>query len=407
MNFLFPSAKEAMDKDINFEKLKKNAPKIFIDCNRCDIDYIRENISFVNYVTEVKDAQIYLLITSLRTGSGGNEYTLEFSGYKEYKGIDDKLKYISHQSDTDDEIRKGLVKTIKLGLIRYIKDSELAEFINISFTKKLDPTKTEDKWKNWVFNLSLNGWFNGEEFYNSKNLRYSASADRVTPESRVRIRLNSSNYTSTYTIDEEEIKSVSKSRSASVTYVKSLGDHWSIGGYFNIYSSTYRNIDMEFRLSPTIEYNIFPYSDATKKQFRFQYSLGYKNVRYKEETIYNIMEETLYFQQLSASLELKQKWGSIDTSLSGFSYLHDLSKYSVKIRSRISWRIIKGLSFDISGGYSLIHDQLYLPKGELTPEEIFLHVSAMQTSYDIWFSAGISLTFGSVYNNVVNPRFGY
>lgn len=397
-----------MKDDADFEKIKKNAPRLFIDCRRCDLDYIRTNIGFVNYVTEVKDAQIYLLITYLRTGSGGRKYTFEFSGHKEYKGIDDKLIYITRQSDTNDEIREGLVKTLKLGLISYLKYSDLAKYLSISFTKKLDPTKTLDKWKNWVFNIDLSGRFNGEESYKSKNLRYSASADKVTPESRIRVRVRSNNFSSIYKIEgEEDIESVSKNRSANGTYVKSLGDHWSLGGFFRISSSTYRNKDMEFSVSPAIEYNVFPYSDATKKQFRFQYTLGYKNVKYTEETIYNKMAEILYFQELSAALELKQKWGSINASLSGFTYLHDLSKYSVDLHSRISWRIIKGLSFDLSGGYSLIHDQLYLTKGELTSEEILLHVSALETSYDYWFSAGIRFTFGSVYNNVVNPRFGY
>jgi len=29
----------------------------------------------------------------------------------------------------------------------------------------------------------------------------------------------------------------------------------------------------------------------------------------------------------------------------------------------------------------------------------------MQTDYNLWINAGLSYTFGSIYNNVVNPRF--
>lgn len=407
ITFLFPEEGVAIKNETDLENIKKNAPKLFIDCQSCDLDHIRTNISFVNYVTEVKEAHIYLLITSLRTGSGGQEYTLEFTGYREFKGINDKLRYISHQNDTDDEVREGIVKILKLGLVSYLKNSDLAKYIDITFTKKLDPTKTTDKWNSWVFNLDFSGWLNGEELFNSKNLRYSASADRVTPQSRVRLKIYSSKYDSSYIIDEEEIKSISKTSFAQGLYVASLNDHWSIGGFVNVFSSTYRNTDVEYRLSPTIEYNVFPYSEATKKQFRFQYKLGFKKTMYNEETIYGKMAESLFFQELSVALELKQKWGSISTSLSWFSYLHDFSKYSAMINSRISWRIFKGFSFDMSGGYSLIHNQLYLPKGELSSEEIFLRVSALKTSFDYWVSAGIRFTFGSVYNNVVNPRFGY
>jgi len=405
--FLFPEEGILKQNDFNLENIKRNAPKLFIDCQSCDLDHIRANISFVNYVTEVNETQIYLLITSLRTGSGGYEYTLEFTGYKDFKEINDRLKYVSHQNDTDDEVREGIVKTLKLGLIGYLKHSDLAKYIDITFTEKLDPTKTTDKWNSWVFNLDLSGWVNGEELYNSKNLRYSVVADRVTPQSRVSLRIFSSKYESSYILDDEEVNSISKTRGGSGVYVISLNDHWSFGGFVNVYSSTYRNKSLELRLSPAIEYNIFPYSDATKKQFRFQYKFGYENVKYNEETIYEKMSESLYFHQLSGALELKQKWGSINTSLSLFSYLHDFSKYSAMIHSRISWRIVKGLSFEMSGSYSLIHNQLYLPKGEMTNEEILLHVSALKTSYDYWVSAGIRFTFGSVFNNVVNPRFGY
>ncbi len=405
---LLPKQSPIIKTNSDYAQIKKNAPKLFLDCNSCDLDFIRTNITFVNYVTEVKEAQIYLLITKLRTGSGGQEYTMEFSGEKNFKGITEKLKYISKQDDTDDEVRIGIVKTLKMGLIRYIKDSELAKYINISFTKKLDPTLTSDKWNSWVFNLSLRGWFNGQESYKSGNLMYIASANRVTPGSRIRLSLFSSKYTSHYKIEDgDDIESVSKSQSIKTTYVKSLGEHWSVGGFLNANKSSYKNKALEFRLSPSIEYNIFPYKEATKKQFRIQYSIGFKKVKYIDETIYGKLSETLYFHDISFSLELKQKWGSINSSISGSNYFHDFNKYSADISTSISWRIIKGLSFEFSGGYSLIHDQLYLPKGELTNEEILLHVSALATSYAYWFSTGIRFTFGSVYNNVVNPRFGF
>ncbi len=344
----------------------------------------------------------------MTTGSGGEKFTLEFTGRDKFKGIDDKLVFISGHSDTEDEIREGLVKKLKLGLIEYIKKSGLSNYINISFTKKLDPTKTKDKWNSWVFNLSMGGWFSGETSYSSKNLRYSGSADRVTPGSRIRLSYYSGRYTSSFKINEEEtIKSESRSIFLEGVFVLSLNKHWSFGIFTDYFSSTYRNTDMGFKLSPGIEFNVFPYSEATKKQFRFKYAIGYNNIKYIEETIYNKKKESLYFQSLSAALELKQKWGSITTSISWFAYLHDFNKYSASIRSNVSWRIIKGLSFEMGSGYSVIHNQLYLAKGELTNEEILLRVSALKTSYDYWGSVGLRFTFGSVYNNVVNPRFGY
>jgi len=72
----------------------------------------------------------------------------------------------------------------------------------------------------------------------------------------------------------------------------------------------------------------------------------------------------------------------------------------------MSLRIVKGLSFNISTGVSVIHDQLNLVKGEATPEQVLTRQKELVTQYSYYTSFGFSYTFGSIYNNVVNPRFG-
>ena len=67
-----------------FNAYSQSALKVFIDCDFCDIDYIREEINYVNYVRDPKEAQVHVLITSQRTGSGGREYTLSFIGRFEF-----------------------------------------------------------------------------------------------------------------------------------------------------------------------------------------------------------------------------------------------------------------------------------------------------------------------------------
>lgn len=52
------------------------------------------------------------------------------------------------------------------------------------------------------------------------------------------------------------------------------------------------------------------------------------------------------------------------------------------------------------------HDQLNLPKGDASLDEILLRRRELATDYDYHISIGLSYTFGSVYSNVVNPRFG-
>src|SRR4030042_6419487 len=80
---------------IDIEELKKSAPKVYIDCEWCDIEYIKTEITFVNYVRDRKEAQVHVLITIQSTGSGGKEYTLTHMGQLGCTGQDDVLKYSS------------------------------------------------------------------------------------------------------------------------------------------------------------------------------------------------------------------------------------------------------------------------------------------------------------------------
>jgi len=53
-----------------------------------------------------------------------------------------------------------------------------------------------------------------------------------------------------------------------------------------------------------------------------------------------------------------------------------------------------------------INDQLSLVRGEATEAEILLQLQELETSYNVEGRIGITYTFGSIYNNIVNPRFG-
>jgi hypothetical protein len=73
----------------------------------------------------------------------------------------------------------------------------------------------------------------------------------------------------------------------------------------------------------------------------------------------------------------------------------------------MSLRVAKGLQVSFYGGASLIHDQLGLIKeAYLTNEAIILQRKELATQYQYYSQIGLTYTFGSIYNNVVNPRFG-
>jgi len=389
------------------EALKKTAPKVYIDCSSCDLDYIKTEIPFVNYVRERKEADVHVLITTLSTGSGGREYTLTFIGQNRFQGQDEVLKYFSHKTDSEEEIRAGLTQTLKIGLTAYAAKTPIREKIAVEYQKEEVPSApTTDHWKNWVFNLSTGGFFNGQQSHAHQSVRGSLSANKVTRDIKFNLTLGAYYYHDRYTY--EDLTSISSSRSYSATglLAKSAGEHWSLGPFFSITSSTYQNYKLKINFAPAIEFDLFPYSESTRRQLRFLYKIGVTLARYYEETLYDKTRETLVSESLSITLDLREKWGSISTSVEGSHYFHDFSKHNISIFNMISLNLVKGLNAFVYGGASLIHDQLSLPKGGATWEEVLLQRKLLATNYDYFFAIGLSYSFGSIFTNVVNPRFG-
>jgi len=389
------------------DSLKKDAVNVFLDCQWCDADFFRKQITFVNYVRERKEADVHILITSQTNGSGGESFSFLFIGQKKFAGINDTLVYTSKADATDDETREGQAAVLKMGLIRYVSKTPFSKYIEITMSAPSSDENVKDKWRNWVFNLDASGYFNGQEASKSLNSWSSINANKITEDWKVEFHLNANYSESRYQIDDTtEIKSVNTSKKFEYLLVKSINDHWSAGGFAWIENSTFNNLDLSYTIAPSVEYNLFKYSEATRKQLRFLYGVGYSYRDYTDTTIYNKTEETLFGHRLSIGLEAKQKWGSIETTLIGSNYFHDFSLNNVQLREWLNLRLFKGFSIRLGGSVSFIHDQISLPKSGASLEEILLQQRQLATAYSFWGNFGISYTFGSIYSNVVNPRFG-
>lgn len=387
------------------DSLRFGALKVFFDCPYCDEDHIRREVSFVNYVRDRKEAQVHVMITRQITGSGGREYSFLFIGQKEFEGQNDTLLYNTMPDATDEEIREGQIHTLKIGLIRYVAKTPVASKIKITYDIPRQDELVEDRWKSWVFRTGINGYLDGEKSYKYYSIYGNISASKITPDWKINFDYNSRFSEDKITTDEETVYSTRISHSLNTLIVKSLGDHWSIGGTTSLSSSTYSNYKLRYRLFPGIEYDIFPYSESTRKQLTFLYTAGYSLHEYKDSTIYNKTSESLFGQEFVVALNLTQKWGSINTSLNASNYFHDWTKNNFSMFTSVDIRIAKGLEVSIGCSASIIHDQLNLVKGEATTEEILLRIKELETSYQYFVFFGISYTFGAIYNNVVNPRF--
>lgn len=128
------------------DTLRKDALNVFIEASH----YIHKEIPYVNYVRDIKDAGLYIISTSQRTGSGGVEYSCFFIGQTENDGMRDTLMFTSSPDETSEIIRKNEVKTLKMGLVRYVARIPLSKYLSIGFTEPRSETVSSDKRNSWV-----------------------------------------------------------------------------------------------------------------------------------------------------------------------------------------------------------------------------------------------------------------
>ncbi len=95
-------------------------------------------------------------------------------------------------------------------------------------------------------------------------------------------------------------------------FVKSLGEHWSAGLKWRLGSSTRENYGFVTGILPSVEYDIYPYSEATHRQLRILYGAGYQLNNYIDTTIYNKTKENLGVQMLNIAFQVQKKWGFIN-----------------------------------------------------------------------------------------------
>ncbi len=380
---------------------------VFIACN-CDRNYIRQEISYVDHVRDQALADVQIQINQLGSGNGGRTYDLNFIGRKMVKGLDKTLTYQTSPTMTRDEIRAGLTQKIGIGLLHYLLETDKADHIKVVSSGRTAARQqkqmTEDQWKSWIFEVYGKGSFDKESSRGKTDIGFGFEGDKVTEEWRIRADVHFNHYENRYESDEGETLVTRERAFARGSIVRSLGNHWSAGIFSGFEHNTYRNLDLSFHFQPALEYNLFPYREVMRREITFAYKLGAIHNRYLSPTIYNRMKEQLFRHSLDVQIRFRQPWGDVFTTLEASSYLHDLSKNRLELDSYTSVRVFKGLSVRLSLNLQLVRDQLNLPSGDATLEDLLLRQRQIATDFEASGSIGLSYTFGSAFNNIVNTR---
>ena len=74
---------------------------VYIDYEYGDLNYIKEQITNVNYVRYKNEADVFILFTKQRTGSNGKKFTIDFTGQNIFSGIDESLSFILKNDDVN------------------------------------------------------------------------------------------------------------------------------------------------------------------------------------------------------------------------------------------------------------------------------------------------------------------
>lgn len=376
-----------------------------------DDDFVREQVSIVNYVRDKELSDVHIMMTRHGAGSAGTNYSITFIGGRQFKDMDYELTYWAPSTNSGDDTRRGYTNMIKIGLVQYLATTrfidriivnydydEQALILDNSFEPEIDP------WNSWVFEVYGGGNFRKEERQSNVSSRFGFFADRITGDWKIRFRPYFNFSKRTYITDEDTIISTSHRHGHSAYVVKSINDHWSIGIFNGSLSSTFHNMDFESSLTPAIEYSYFPYNEATRRSITFAYRMGMRYRNYIETTIFAKDQEFLWNQSLEATARFQQPWGSFRAGISGSHFFHDLSVNRANVFANVNVRIFQGFSLNLNTNLNLINDLISIPAGDLSIEEILLEQQQQATSYNVSGSIGISYTFGSDFSAAFNPR---
>jgi len=387
---------------------ESNSLNVFYDCEYCDVTFMKQNLNHVEFVRDQQFSDVHVLISFQTNGSGGERVNLQFIGEGEFKKLTDTLYFSTNPNMTTDDKRRLELRYVELGLVRFFIAKGLEDKIELSIKEsEKEIIEEKDPWNNWVFRLSASGWFSGQETYKNANANFSLNAKRVTEKNKFNLWSNINFNSEVYTFDGEEIVNDQQSSNLSVSDIISINDHWSYGFFGKARNSLFSNYELSTGLKAGIEYDIFKYSESANKQVTVSYTLGGLYNKYYDTTVFNKTEEVLFENSLLLASTFKQKWGNITGSVDYQSYLNDLSLNQVQFYLNLNIRLFKGLSWRINGRYSIQHNQINLQKAGASIEEVLLQQQQLKSGFNYWYNTGLSYSFGSIYNSVVNPRFDF
>lgn len=391
---------------------------VFLDCQNvfCDRNFLLTELPYVLWTQDRRDAEVHALITGLGTAAGGIQYTIALIGAQRFAGRVDTLTTALPPATPDDQQRRELARVLKVGLAPYLLRTAAGARLSLMYTPTAADSaaggarEVADPWNRWVYRINGSGDVGSESRSSDFSFDGSLSAQRITPQLKVIINAGYEyDFTRKEIVDSlgavQTVEFALRSADFLAAFLKSVDDHWSIGLGAQVEVDPFRNQDFAGSLDVAAEWNYFPWQEATRRQAVAILGISGRYFDYSEETIYERTSEFRAALVAKVAGESRQPWGSLFAGVEHIRYLHDVKIYSATIYLNADVRVRRGVTLFFGGNAERVNDQLYLERGSLDPNEVLLEQRALATAYRVNAYAGISFTFGSIYNNIVNPRF--
>jgi hypothetical protein len=389
---------------------------VFVECTDCDGDYLRTELTFVTLVRDRQLADVALLVTALSTASGGRQFSIHARAGGRVADSTRTTRidtlYVNTRPDaTANDQRQALVRAIKVALLPWIARSLDLAHVDLQYLKARPATtgagRLRDPWNQWVFRVNASGSFAGDDNYRRVGGDGNLRASRITEQLKVELTTDGQFSRERFRLADSTFAiSVRQSWASRAFVAHALGPHWSAGVRGHVASSIFENTRLDSRASAAVEYSLFPYREATQRQVIARYTMGLRATRYVDTTVFGRLRETRPVHDLLLATDIRQPWGNMYGAAVWSQYLHDGRRRRLSLDFGFEYRIVAGLSIGAGLNYARTRDQLNVPGGNLSDQERLLQLRELQTGYSASFSLGFSYTFGSVFSNVVNPRFG-
>lgn len=384
-------------------------PKLFLHCPKtCFEPYLRQELSYFDLVRDRHEAELQVSVARQPTASTGERFTvvLTLTGGQEPPLVEELTTPPATQPEA---ARQRLLGVVLRLLYRRLESSSAAAAFELRLPKRsgVKLSRVEDPWDHWAVSPELKAAGEAQSAFYFGVVTSSVTVRRMTEKNKLRLRLAHEQLLSRYEVEDgRELRGDAQSWWAQLLYARSLGRHWALGFAGTERASQQENLTAHVHGGPVLELNLFPYSDNASKQLRVAYQAGPWLNWYAEPSVRGRRHDVRGYQALSVVVDANQRWGSVQWALQLNSLLDEPARYRLGSALVGSLQLFEGFAVNATGMGSWVNDQINLRARPLSDTELLLGTAEARTSFLLELELGLSYTFGSVHNSIVNPRFG-